>query len=168
MDSTPFYSYLVYCVTHSPHWRQLNEFRWRSYVQQSDKQYLLADVPGSLLTFNINVGRGGGVLVDFLRSRSYNLGEVLIRAFPSPSSSFLLAHPWTPSINACAVISYAGLDDEKEVTLTGHWELDWSIGVPHEVFSNIAEGPHVISFELLPPKVEGVETSFRLIAVITT
>lgn len=41
-----------------------------------DKQYLVADRPGAAVTFSVDVGEGGTVMADWLRSRSYDLGDV--------------------------------------------------------------------------------------------
>lgn len=38
----------------------------------------MADKPGSTVTFQVNVGSGGEVLVDWLRSRFYDLGNIVI------------------------------------------------------------------------------------------
>lgn len=43
-----------------------------------DKQYLVADKPGASVTYGVHVGPGGTILADWLRSRSYGLGDVLV------------------------------------------------------------------------------------------
>lgn len=51
---------------------------WSKYAWARDKQYLVAEKPGSKVTFDVVVGEGGSILVDHLRSRFYNLGNVLV------------------------------------------------------------------------------------------
>lgn len=51
---------------------------WTKFAWARDKQYLTAEKPGSKVTFDVQVGAGGTVLVDYLRSRFYNLGNVLV------------------------------------------------------------------------------------------
>ena len=63
---------------------------WTKYAWARDKEYLAADTPGSTVTFDIVIGQGGEILVDFLRSRFYDLGNVLVCTFPSPLFSTVL------------------------------------------------------------------------------
>ncbi|KAL8290379.1 hypothetical protein RQP46_002637 [Phenoliferia psychrophenolica] len=117
---------------------------WTKYSWARDKQYLVADKPGSTVTYDIVVGAGGEVLADWLRSRFYDLGNVLIY-----------------------------MDGQKAtgVSLAGWWDLGWSIGVPTVVFSNLTPGPHTVTVELLPPHLSSHparKTAFRLIGLIST
>lgn len=59
---------------------------WTKFAWARDKEYLAADKPGSVVTFDVVVGQGGEILVDFLRSRFYDLGNVLVCAcfYPLP------------------------------------------------------------------------------------
>jgi hypothetical protein len=54
---------------------------WTSFAWARDKQYLIAERPGSVVTFEVMVGMGGTVMVDWLRSRFYELGDVLVCKF---------------------------------------------------------------------------------------
>lgn len=55
----------------------LRKHRWKKMAWSRDKQYLVADRPGAAVTFSVRVGKGGTVMADWLRSRSYDLGDVL-------------------------------------------------------------------------------------------
>ncbi|GAA5894406.1 SGNH/GDSL hydrolase family protein [Sporobolomyces salmoneus] len=117
---------------------------WEKFGWARDKQYLVASKPGSSVTFEIEVGKGGTILADWLRSRFYDLGDVSV---------------------------YLDEDRSKAVTLTGYWDLGWSIGVPTEIFTGIAAGLHRITFEVLGEKESSHpnrKTSFRLIGIIST
>lgn len=117
---------------------------WEKFGWARDKQYLVASKPGSTVTYEIEVGTGGAILADWLRSRFYDLGDVAV---------------------------YLDGDRSKAVTLTGYWDLGWSIGVPTEVFTNVAAGLHKVTFEVLPASQSshpGKKTSFRLIGIIST
>lgn len=52
--------------------------RWKKMAWSRDKQYLVADKPGASVTYGVHVGPGGTILADWLRSRSYGLGDVLV------------------------------------------------------------------------------------------
>lgn len=56
---------------------------WDRFAWARDKQYMVADTPGSRLKYRITVGSGGQVVVDWLRSRFYDLGDILVCALPS-------------------------------------------------------------------------------------
>ncbi|KAM0753326.1 hypothetical protein T439DRAFT_323958 [Meredithblackwellia eburnea MCA 4105] len=117
---------------------------WTKYSWARDKQYLTADVPGSKVTFDVSVGPGGEVLVDWLQSRAYDLGDVLV---------------------------YLDGDRASGVKLAGWWDLGWSIGVPTIVFKDVVAGAHELSIELLPAEESShpdKKTSFRLIGIITS
>ena len=51
---------------------------WKKMAWSRDKQYLVADKPGASVTYEVHVGPGGTILADWLRSRSYGLGDVLV------------------------------------------------------------------------------------------
>lgn len=62
-------------------------------------------------------------------------------------------------------------DKAKAAKLAGYWDLGWSIGVPTEVFTGVAPGPHDVTFEVLPASESSHpsrRTNFRLIGLITT
>ncbi|KAM0791353.1 hypothetical protein ACM66B_005820 [Microbotryomycetes sp. NB124-2] len=124
--------------------RPLSNNGWTKYAWARDKQYLVAEKPGSLVTFSVNVGRGGSILVDYLRSQFYNLGDVLVYLDGNKSSG---------------------------KTLAGYWNLGWSIGVPTVVFEDVKPGRHSVSFELLDADSSSHprhKTKFRLIGLIST
>lgn len=52
--------------------------RWKKMAWSRDKQYLVADKPGASVTYEVHVGPGGTILADWLRSRSYGLGDVSV------------------------------------------------------------------------------------------
>ncbi|KAK4698466.1 hypothetical protein P7C70_g7810, partial [Phenoliferia sp. Uapishka_3] len=117
---------------------------WSKFSWARDKQYLVADQPGSSVTFDVVVGTGGEVLADWLRSRFYDLGNVLVFVDGQRASG---------------------------VNLAGWWDLGWSIGVPTVVFSGLSAGPHTVTIELLPSHMSShpsQKTAFRLIGIITT
>lgn len=53
---------------------------WTKFAWARDKQYLVAEKPGSSVTFEVEVGPGGQVLADWLHSRFYDLGDVVVCA----------------------------------------------------------------------------------------
>ncbi|GAA6001355.1 hypothetical protein JCM10207_006622 [Rhodosporidiobolus poonsookiae] len=117
---------------------------WTQFAWARDKQYLVADKPGSSVTFRVEVGKGGTVLADWLQSRFYDLGDVSV---------------------------HLDNDESSAISLAGYWDLGWSIGVPTEIFHGVAAGPHEVTFELLPPSRSShpsKKTNFRLIGLITT
>ncbi|GAA6061370.1 hypothetical protein JCM10212_005824 [Sporobolomyces blumeae] len=117
---------------------------WEKYAWARDKQYLIADKPGSTVTYRVVVGEGGTILADWLRSRFYDLGDVSV---------------------------YLDGDRSKAVTLAGYWNLGWSIGVPTEIFTSVAAGPHDVTFEILPASRSSHpnrKTHFRLVGLIST
>ncbi|GAA5965902.1 hypothetical protein JCM3765_006483 [Sporobolomyces pararoseus] len=117
---------------------------WEKFGWARDKQYLVASKPGSTVTYEIQVGKGGTILADWLRSRFYDLGDVSV---------------------------FLDGDRSKAVTLTGYWNLGWSIGVPTEIFTNVAAGLHKLTFEVLPASQSShpsKKTSFRLIGIVST
>ncbi|KAK4054483.1 hypothetical protein OIV83_000977 [Microbotryomycetes sp. JL201] len=117
---------------------------WTQYAWARDKQYLVAEKPGSLVTFSLTVGHGGSILVDYLRSQFYNLGDVLV---------------------------YLDGDRSKGKSIAGYWDLGWSIGVPTVIFDKISPGRHTVSFELLDAASSSHprhKTKFRLIGLIST
>ncbi|KAK4056679.1 hypothetical protein OIO90_002231 [Microbotryomycetes sp. JL221] len=124
--------------------RPLSNTGWTKYAWARDKQYLVAEKPGAQVTYAINVGQGKSILVDYLRSRFYNLGDVLV---------------------------YLDGDKTKSKTLTGYWDLGWSIGVPALVFDEVDPGRHTVTFELLGASASSHplhKTKFRLIGLIST
>ncbi|GAA5820689.1 hypothetical protein JCM3770_001453 [Rhodotorula araucariae] len=117
---------------------------WTKLAWARDKQYLVADEPGASVTFRVEVGKGGTVMADWLHSRFYDLGDVSV---------------------------YLDGDKGNGVKLTGFWDLGWSIGVPTEIFTGIAPGPHDVTFGVLPATESSHpsrKTNFRLIGLITT
>jgi hypothetical protein len=143
---------------------------WTKFAWARDKQYLVASKPGSTVTFNVVVGAGGTVLVDWLHSRFYDLGNVLVCASPTCSLSSVL-----PSLSFLSFpfLFFSDLDGQKSegATLAGWWDLGWSIGVPTKVFDGVAAGPHTVTFELLSTTLSSHpshKTTFRLIGLITT
>ncbi|GAA5983649.1 hypothetical protein JCM11641_000920 [Rhodosporidiobolus odoratus] len=117
---------------------------WTKLAWARDKQYLVADKPGSSVTYRIEVGKGGSILADWLHSRQYELGDVSV---------------------------YLDNDRKRAVTLAGHWDLGWSIGVPTEIFSGVPPGSREITFEILPPSQSShpsKKTNFRLIGLVAT
>lgn len=119
---------------------------WRKFGWARDKQYLVADRPSSRVTFEVDVPENGegDILVDWLRSRFYDLGNV--------------------------AVTLDG-DDTTRVVLAGYWGLGWSIGVPTRVFRRVKTGKHRVTFELLGPDESShphQKTHFRLIALIST
>ncbi|GAA5939997.1 hypothetical protein JCM10213_004904 [Rhodosporidiobolus nylandii] len=117
---------------------------WSKLAWARDKQYLVADKPGSSVTYAIEVGKGGAVYADWLHSRFYDLGDVSV---------------------------FLDNDRAAAVSLAGWWNLGWSIGVPQEIFSNVSPGRHEITFEILPPAKSShpsQKTNFRLIGITST
>ncbi|GAA5945986.1 hypothetical protein JCM3775_003608 [Rhodotorula graminis] len=117
---------------------------WTKLAWARDKQYLVADTPGASVTFRVEVGAGGAVMADWLHSRFYDLGDVSV---------------------------YLDGDKAKAAKLAGYWDLGWSIGVPTEVFTGVAPGPHDVTFEVLAASESSHpsrKTNFRLIGLITT
>ncbi|GAA5940836.1 SGNH/GDSL hydrolase family protein [Sporobolomyces koalae] len=117
---------------------------WSKYGWARDKQYLIADKPGSIVTYEVQVGSGGTIMADWLRSRFYDLGNVAV---------------------------YLDQDRSKAVTLAGYWDLGWSIGVPTEIFTGVAAGLHQVTFEVLAASKSSHpshKTNFRLIGIIST
>ncbi|BGO99781.1 hypothetical protein NBRC10513v2_004008 [Rhodotorula toruloides] len=118
---------------------------WSKLAWARDKQYLAASKPGSSVTFRVNVGSGGTILADWLHSRFYDLGDVLV---------------------------YLDGDRSRVKQLAGWWDLGWSIGVPTEVFKDVSPGEHDVTFELLPASKSSHPSSknvnFRLIGLIST
>ncbi|KAK4702193.1 hypothetical protein P7C70_g4033, partial [Phenoliferia sp. Uapishka_3] len=117
---------------------------WSRFWGTRKKGFLGAEEPGALITWEIEVGPRGEVLVDWLRNKSPRLGNVLV---------------------------YLDGEIATGVTLAGWWRWSWSIGIPTIVFSNVSPGPHTITFELLPSNMStnpSRGTAFRLIALITT
>jgi lysophospholipase L1-like esterase len=142
----------------------ISVYSWSKYAWARDKQYLVADKPGSKVTFDVVVGEGGSILVDHLRSRFYNLGNVLV----CTSSSSLTTRA---RLNDSS--SSTDLDGQRSSghIIEGYWDLGWSIGVPTEVFTGVKAGPHTVTFELLGPSLSShplKKTVFRLIGLITT
>lgn len=127
----------------------------------------MADKPGSTVTFDVVVGSGGEVLVDWLRSRFYDLGNVLVCA-SLPSS---LSHPPRTLMTLGPPAPDMDGQKTKGVVLEGWWDLGWSIGVPTIAFSDLAAGSHQVTFELLSAALSShpaKKTGFRLIGLITT
>ncbi|GAA5875651.1 hypothetical protein JCM1840_003164 [Sporobolomyces johnsonii] len=117
---------------------------WSKYAWARDKQYLVADKPGASVTYRVDVGKGGAIMADWLRSRFYDLGDVAV---------------------------YLDNDRSSSVSLAGYWNLGWSIGVPTEIFTNVGAGPHEVTFEVLPASKSShpsKKTNFRLIGLIAT
>ncbi|BGP40191.1 hypothetical protein JCM10449v2_004149 [Rhodotorula kratochvilovae] len=117
---------------------------WTKLAWARDKQYLVADKPGASVTFRVEVGKGGTVMADWLHSRFYDLGDITV---------------------------YLDGDKTNSVKVAGYWDLGWSIGVPTEVFTGVAPGPHDVTFEVLPASESSHpsrKTNFRLIGLIAT
>ncbi|GAA5984186.1 hypothetical protein JCM10908_006084 [Rhodotorula pacifica] len=117
---------------------------WRKMAWSRDKQYLVAEKPGATVTYSVKVGSGGTILADWLRSRSYGLGDALV---------------------------YLDNDRSQAVQIAGYQDFGWSIGVPTELFRDVSPGSHDITFELLPAQDSShpeEETNFRLISIIST
>ncbi|GAA5961170.1 hypothetical protein JCM21900_005887 [Sporobolomyces salmonicolor] len=117
---------------------------WSKYAWARDKQYLVADKPGASVTYRVDVGKGGAIMADWLRSRFYDLGDVAV---------------------------YLDNDRSSSVSLAGYWNLGWSIGVPTEIFTNVVAGMHEVTFEVLPASKSShpsKKTNFRLIGLIST
>jgi hypothetical protein len=120
---------------------------WEKFGWARDKQYLIANKPGSTVSYSIKVGLGGTILVDWLRSRFYDLGDVEV------------------------YLDQDRGDRSKVVRLTGYWDLGWSIGVPTEIFNQLEPGLHTLTFKVLPSSQSShpsKKTSFRLIGIIST
>lgn len=117
------------------------------------------------MTFRVKVGAGGTILADWLHSRFYDLGDVLVCACLS-SSSFL-----RPQAEKRRSADLDG-DRSRGKQLAGWWDLGWSIGVPTEVFTGVAAGEHDVTFELLPASKSSHPSSknvnFRLIGLVST
>lgn len=75
--------------------------RWSKLAWARDKQYLVADSPGASVTFAVEVGKGGTILVDWLHSRFYDLGNVAVctSSFPHPLTC-LLCSRFTPFLRS--------------------------------------------------------------------
>ncbi|BGP24792.1 hypothetical protein JCM10295v2_003711 [Rhodotorula toruloides] len=118
---------------------------WSKLAWARDKQYLAASKPGSSVTFRVRVGSGGTILADWLHSRFYDLGDVLV---------------------------YLDGDRTRIKQLAGWWDLGWSIGVPTEIFKGVSPGKHDVTFELLPASKSSNPSSknvnFRLIGLVST
>ncbi|GAA5850391.1 hypothetical protein JCM8547_001860 [Rhodosporidiobolus lusitaniae] len=117
---------------------------WEKLAWARDKQYLVADSSGASVTYRIEIGKGGTVLADWLHSRFYDLGDVSV---------------------------YLNNDRSSAVQLAGYWDLGWSIGVPTEIFRDVAPGEHELTFEVLPASQSshpGKKTNFRLIGIVST
>ncbi|KAK9894864.1 hypothetical protein P389DRAFT_196942 [Cystobasidium minutum MCA 4210] len=114
---------------------------WSRLATSRDKQYMASSSIGSRIVYDVIVGEGGQVLLSWLKSRFYNLGDAKVL-----------------------------LDNQKPgVRISGHWDLGWSIGVPTVLFENVSPGPHTVTIEHVKPvKALYSGTNFRLIAVATT
>lgn len=141
--------------------------RWKKMSWSRDKQYLVADTPGATVTYSVSVGSGGAILADWLRSRSYGLGDVLVCEYRL--SGAMRAFP--PLSIPRPVASDLDHDRSQSVQISGYQDFGWSIGVPTELFRDVRPGTHDITFELLPAKESShpeKETNFRLISIIST
>ncbi|KAH8920210.1 hypothetical protein BT69DRAFT_1299597 [Atractiella rhizophila] len=121
-----------------------NNEGWEPVTFGGDKRYLSATNPGSMVSFELNVpiGGEGEILIDWLRTKNFQLGDVLV---------------------------YLDGDERNGVKLASYWSFKASIGVPQTVFKNVKKGKHVITFKLLgkdqsshPKKAVG----FELISII--
>ncbi|GAA6042096.1 hypothetical protein JCM8097_003107 [Rhodosporidiobolus ruineniae] len=116
---------------------------WTKFAWARDKQYLVAETPGSSVTYRVDVGRGGSIYLDWLHSRFYDLGDVSV---------------------------YLDNDRVNAVQLSGWWDLGWSIGVPTAIFHSVPPGAHEVTVELLPSSRSSHpkrSTHFRLISIIS-
>lgn len=119
--------------SHSEGWREWN---WGA------KHYLIADKPGSRITFPFTVQRGLVQLV-YQRSPKYHLGNVV-----------------------CWIDGEENEASRRE--LEGYWDLPFSVGVSSEIASDLPAGPHELTCEIQATTKDpegGLE--FRLISLQT-
>ncbi|CAD6574764.1 MAG: CAP64 protein product - [Tremellales sp. Tagirdzhanova-0007] len=112
---------------------------WREWNWQ-EKHYLIADMPGSKVSFRVHTSLGA-VQVHFLRSAQYGLGSV-----------------------RCWV------DDDESTSkfLIGYWDLPYNIGYTEDIARGLPEGEHMLHCLSLPETADPMGgTEFRLISVMT-
>ncbi|KZS87476.1 hypothetical protein SISNIDRAFT_491045 [Sistotremastrum niveocremeum HHB9708] len=121
---------------------------WESKQSVSRKLYYRATVPGSTISFNIEVGPLGRARVSYLRSKSFGLGSV-----------------W------CWVEVEGVPDSEKRFghKLDGYWDRDKiNVGSADAVAQRLPPGSHTLHCRLLGSDESadpGKGTEFRIIAV---
>ncbi|WVR08401.1 hypothetical protein IAU60_005456 [Kwoniella sp. DSM 27419] len=111
---------------------------WRKW-NWNDKNYLVADKPGSKISFKVSTNLGQ-VQLYYLKSYQYGLGSV-----------------------SCWIDN----DKEKAVRINGYWEAPYNIGRATVVGEGLSQGEHTLHCELLTETAEpkgGQE--FRIISVM--
>lgn len=111
---------------------------WKFWDWKEEKFYIVADVPGSQVTFEVRSSQGVVYLYLF-RSADYSLGNI-----------------WC----------WVGDDKEKGRELQGYWDKWYSVGVMTPVAEGLSQGQHLLHCELMN-KTSNPEggTNFRILAV---
>lgn len=111
---------------------------WTFWNWQNEKFYIVADKPGSNITFEVQANQGV-VYLYLLRSADYNLGNI-----------------WC----------WIGDDKEKGRELQGYWDKWYSIGVMTPVAEGLSQGQHLLHCELMNKTSNpNGGTHFRILAV---
>ncbi|KAI9279399.1 hypothetical protein BC943DRAFT_284056 [Umbelopsis sp. AD052] len=111
---------------------------WNFWNWQNEKFYIVADKPGSNITFEVQANQGV-VYLYLLRSADYDLGNI-----------------WC----------WVGDDKEKGRELQGYWDKWYSIGVMTPVAEGLSQGQHLLHCELMNKTSNpNGGTHFRILAV---
>jgi hypothetical protein len=111
---------------------------WKFWNWQNEKYYVVADQPGSKITFEVQANQGV-VYLYLLRSQKYQLGNI-----------------WC----------WIGEDKDKGRELEGYWNKWYSVGVMTPVAEGLSQGQHLLHCELMN-KTSNPDggTNFRILAV---
>ncbi|RUS25278.1 hypothetical protein BC938DRAFT_472391 [Jimgerdemannia flammicorona] len=115
---------------------------WKFWDWKKEKYYIIASVPGSLITFPIRVTQGR-VFMTIFKSAMYELGDV-----------------WC----------WADSDKAAGTKVAGYWDSVHNIGMTVPLFEGLPEGQHDVSCEVLGSDRSSHPnngTNFRILAIVS-